>query len=280
MFMAFMTLVIVASVPLCRGRLGRLAEIRIRYTWVILVALAVQILITVVVPSAPHVLLVAAHVATYVLAAFVVWANRRLPGLVVIGVGAMLNAVTITLNDGTLPASPTALASAGIKIDPGEFANSGEVHHPVLAFLGDIMATPHWLPFPNVISLGDIIILVGATVLLHGVTRSALARCLERLRSRWSRTVPHVDVSLAQVDVDGDRRAGRSGGRGDRPAHADAVPVDALVEVHTVDPDVAEPHVRVHDNVHRLRRDDHDLPGGDVDLGVGRRGRLGQRAQV
>ncbi|HEY3632010.1 MAG TPA: DUF5317 domain-containing protein [Jatrophihabitantaceae bacterium] len=185
MFMAFFTLLIVASVPLLGGRLSLLSTIRIKYSWVILVALAVQVLITVVVPGrAPHAVLVAAHVATYVMAGYVVWVNRRLPGLVVLGFGALLNAVTITLNDGTLPASPRALAAAGIKIDPHEFNNSGAVHHPVLAFLGDIMATPRWLPFPNVISIGDVIILVGAAMLLHGVSRSIAGRQLARFMPR------------------------------------------------------------------------------------------------
>lgn len=184
MFMSFMTLLILASVPLCRGRLSLLSAVRIRHTWLILLALAVQILITVVIPGAAHAGLVAAHLATYVVAGFVVWANRRLPGLVILGFGALLNAVTIALNDGTLPASPSALAAAGLHPDPTEFANSGTVHHPVLAFLGDTMATPSWLPFPNVISIGDVIILVGATVLLHGVTRSAPARRLARVTSR------------------------------------------------------------------------------------------------
>lgn len=182
--MAFMTLVLVASVPLCRGRLGLLSTMRIRYTWVILLALAVQILITVVIPGAQHAALVAAHLGTYALAGFVVWANRRLPGLVLLGIGALLNAVTIALNDGTLPASPRALAAAGLHLDPTAFANSGAVRHPVLAVLGDTMATPSWLPFPNVISIGDLIILAGATVLLHGVTRSAPARYLARATAR------------------------------------------------------------------------------------------------
>jgi hypothetical protein len=188
MFMAFMTALIVASVPLCRGHLARLSDVRIRYTWLILVALAVQVVITVVVPSsAPHALLVVAHVATYVVAGYVVWVNRALPGLVILGAGALMNAVTITLNDGTLPASPRALVAAGIKLDPHEFNNSGTVHHPVLAFLGDIMATPRWLPFPNVISIGDITILIGAMVMLHAVTGTAPARCFARVMSRGGR---------------------------------------------------------------------------------------------
>ena len=68
-----------------------------------------------------------------------------------------MNAVTIALNDGTLPASPHALADgrAG-RPKPSAFENSGVLAHPVLPWLGDIMATPSWLPFRNVISIGDL----------------------------------------------------------------------------------------------------------------------------
>ena len=46
----------------------------------------------------------------------------------------------------------------------------------VLPWLGDVMATPAWLPFRNVISLGDIVVLVGGAVLLHVVCASRLGR--------------------------------------------------------------------------------------------------------
>jgi hypothetical protein len=183
MFMAFMSLVIVASVPLCGGRLGLLADVRVRLTWLILAALVVQVVITDVTPGAPRALLVSAHLATYVVAGVVVWVNRSLPGLLVLGVGALLNAVTIALNGGTLPASSGALAAAGLPVDTSEFANSGAMKHPLLGFLGDTMVTPPWLPFRNVISIGDLIILAGAVVLLHAVTRTRPAVVFARQRT-------------------------------------------------------------------------------------------------
>jgi hypothetical protein len=109
---------------------------------------------------------------TYGMAAVVLWLNRRLPGLLVIGFGAFLNGAVIALNRGTLPASSSALVQAGEVRNGADFANSGVLPHPVLAPLGDIVATPAWLPFRNVISVGDIIILVGTAVLLHGVCNS------------------------------------------------------------------------------------------------------------
>jgi hypothetical protein len=185
MFMAFMTLVILASAVLTGGRFARFAQVKVRYSWPIMAALAVQILITSVVPNAPKPLLVGLHLATYVVAGAAIWANRALPGLVLIGVGALLNAVTITLNGGTLPASAHALAETGFPVDSKDFENSGVLAHPVLAWLGDIVATPSWLPFRNVISIGDMVILLGATILIHGVTRTVPARAIaSRLAGR------------------------------------------------------------------------------------------------
>ena len=178
--MAFMAVVIFCSAPLLGGHLGRLAAIRLRHPLLIVVALVVQILISNVIPEAPRALLVPLHLATYAAAAGFLWANRRIPGLVLIGAGAMTNAVVIALNGGTLPASARALQAAGWSPTTGDFANSGVVAHPVLPWLGDIAATPSWLPFQNVISVGDMLVLLGTVVLVHGVTGSRLGSLLAR----------------------------------------------------------------------------------------------------
>lgn len=180
MFMGFMTILIVATVPLLGGDLGRLATIRMRRAGLLFAALLVQILITDVIPGGPRLLLVGLHLASYVAAGAAIWANRRLPGLAVLAIGAALNATTIALNGGTLPASSGALARAGIANAPHEFANSTTVPHPTFAWLGDIVVTPSWLPFRNVVSVGDMIILLGATVLVHGVCRTVPARLVRR----------------------------------------------------------------------------------------------------
>jgi hypothetical protein len=180
-FVPVMALVILASVPLAGGRLSALAGIRLRGAKLIFLALALQILMTVI-ASAPRPILVGLHLVTYLMAAVVLWRNRRLPGLVAIGLGSMLNGGVIFLNGGTLPASATALARAGEKQNPANFANSGALPHPVLARLGDVLATPSWLPFRNVISVGDVIILVGTAILVHAVCYSWLNP------RRWRRT--------------------------------------------------------------------------------------------
>jgi hypothetical protein len=175
MFMAFMTLVILCSAALLGGRLERLAGLRLRHSWLILLALGIQVIITDVVPRGPRPVLVTLHLASYAAAGVALWANRALPGLLVLAAGALANAVVIALNGGTLPASRDALAAAGLPTDGAGFANSGTVHDPVLPWLGDIVATPSWLPFRNVISIGDVVILVGVGIVVHTVTRSRIA---------------------------------------------------------------------------------------------------------
>jgi Family of unknown function (DUF5317) len=111
----------------------------------------------------------AAHTGTYGLLAWFLWLNRRLPGVWIIGLGGLGNAVAIVANGGVMPAAPDALAAAGLPAEtPGEFANSAAVHTPVLGWLGDVFAVPQALgPFANVFSIGDVIIAVGLGVALH-----------------------------------------------------------------------------------------------------------------
>lgn len=184
MFVAFAALAISASGPLLGGRARRLGELRLRRAWLIVAALAVQVLITDVIPDGPVGLDVALHLATYVAAAVALWANRRLPGLLVLAAGAASNGITIALNHGTLPASRSALVAAGEAVGGPGFANSGVLRHPVLPWLGDVAATPAWLPFRNVISIGDVAILLGCAVLVHATTRSWLWVGWRRLTGR------------------------------------------------------------------------------------------------
>lgn len=182
MFMPFAFLLLLVTVPLAGGRLSRLADLRLQGVGLIVLALGLQVLMATVLPIAlpetPHALLIALHAASYGVIAWTLWLNRAVPGLLLIALGGGTNAAVITLNGGTLPADRDALLEAGFSIDPDEYKNSGVVDDPVLAWLGDIMATPSFLPFRNVISLGDIVVLVGGAVLLHVVCASRVGRVL------------------------------------------------------------------------------------------------------
>ena len=170
------------TVPLAGGRLARLADIELRHLWAVVAAIGLQILIISVFPDRYEWTHVPLHLASYVFAGWFVWANRRLPGMIVIGVGAACNAIAIVANGGVMPASPTAMRAAGLPIEEGGFANSAAVEDPNLLFLGDIFSIPDsWPIIDNVFSVGDVLIAIGIVILLHGVCGSRLVP--ERLRA-------------------------------------------------------------------------------------------------
>jgi hypothetical protein len=167
---------LVATVVLTGGRLSGLASLRLKQAWLLLVALAAQVLVITIAPTMNHVAAAAVHVATYGLAGFVIYRNRSVPGLVVLAVGAAMNGVTIAVNGGTLPANPDAVRAAGWAEQAGAFENSGALAHAHLAFFGDNYVTPSYLPLRNVFSIGDVVILLGAAILLHAVCDTRVAR--------------------------------------------------------------------------------------------------------
>lgn len=175
MLVVVWALIALLLVPVLGGRLSRLGELRLRHTWLLLLALGLQVLVISVVPRAHAGLLAVVHVGTYVLAAGFVWRNRAVPGLVLLGVGAAANGVTIALNGGVLPASAAALERSGFVVDPGEFTNSGVLPDPVLPWLGDVFWVPASWPLSNVFSIGDVLIVAGLAWLAHRTCGSRLA---------------------------------------------------------------------------------------------------------
>jgi hypothetical protein len=143
------------------GRPSQLALVRLhRATW-IGAALLLQVLVFEALDW-PDSVLEVVHIGTYAVAAWFLWLNRRVPGMLLVGAGALSNGVTITLNGGTLPARPGALRAAGLHLDPNQYVNSGVLAHPRLWFLGDVFAVPSSVPLANVFSVGDVLIVLGA----------------------------------------------------------------------------------------------------------------------
>jgi hypothetical protein len=164
-FLGLCALALLAIVPLTGGSLSRVVALPFRGVGWLVGALLVQVLVISVLTSLPHAVAVAGHIGSYAMLAWVLWLNRKLPGVPVIAAGAAANGVTIALNGGTLPASRAALRAAGIHLHAG-FDNSGLVTHPHLAWLGDVMVTPSWLPLRNMLSVGDLLLLAGAGLLV------------------------------------------------------------------------------------------------------------------
>jgi hypothetical protein len=185
MLLVAVALLAVLSVFAGRGRLSALADIPLRGTGLVATALGTQVLLVSVIPDAVEHVGAAIHLATYGLLAAFIWLNRRIPGMVVLAAGAGLNAAAISANGGVMPASPSALAAAGMPAEkPGEFANSAVVDGSALSWLGDVFAVPHAWPLSNVFSVGDVLIAVGLFVGLHCLSRSIPAVAIGRLLRR------------------------------------------------------------------------------------------------
>ena len=153
------------------GRLEGLADVRFRFAVLAVLALAVQILLFSPLadglpPDAGRVI----YVASTAVVLAVVLGNFRLTGVPIIVVGAAANLAAIIANGGAMPASPSALASLGREIGP--HTNSVALAHPVLEPLTDVFATPTWLPFANIFSVGDVLIGAGVAVALAASMRT------------------------------------------------------------------------------------------------------------
>jgi hypothetical protein len=166
-------------VPLLGGRLGALVEVRFRHTWAIFVALGLGIAATEL-PGLPEGLRSLLLVAAYLVAAVFLAANWRLPGMPLVALGAAMNLVAIAVNGGIMPASPSALAGAGLPVDEPGFRNSAVLPDPRLALLGDVFFIPASWPLSNVFSVGDVLLVLGVVWALHRI-------CGSRLTPSWVR---------------------------------------------------------------------------------------------
>lgn len=172
MIIVYACLVLLILQALVPGHdLRRLAAVRLQGTWLVWLALLVQVLIISVLPHV-ELLSQAAHLASYGLAGVFAVVNRGLPGVLVVAAGGASNALAIAANHGTMPASRSALASSGWQPDPDHFANSAALADPHLALLGDIFATPGWSPLQSIFSIGDVVIVAGFALFVHGSTRA------------------------------------------------------------------------------------------------------------
>ena len=181
MILGLVFLACLVTVPLARGRLTALADLKLSRPWLAVAGIGVQVLIISVVPSGIAGVHEAVHMGSYGLLGAFAWANRRIPGVPVIMLGGLLNFIAIAANGGVMPADPDlARHVAGAE----EFVNSGALEHPRLLFLGDVFATPSSWPLYNVYSVGDLVIVAGVLMLLHGVCGSRL------VPRRWRTPVP------------------------------------------------------------------------------------------
>jgi hypothetical protein len=166
------------------GSLRRLAELPLRWGSVTLVAFGMQIY-TIYFPETTSQgffsLRGALLFLSYVLMFVVVWQNRRLPGVWVIGAGLLANFAVMALNGGYMPISPEALEQVGhnhrvVSLEPGARVRaSKDILLPrdqtTLWWMADVFVLAPPFPIPSVFSLGDVLIALGMFRLIQNGMR-------------------------------------------------------------------------------------------------------------
>jgi Family of unknown function (DUF5317) len=156
---------------LCGGRLGRISSLKLRGLWLFFLAFGIQVV------AFPFAFLPwttgedaakALWLVSYgcLLAAAVL--NRRILGAQVVALGMALNLVAILANGGRMPATPEAMEAAGLSFAVKH--NSVAAAQPNVPWVVDRFAAPDWVPLTNVFSVGDVVIAIGAFVLVFAAT--------------------------------------------------------------------------------------------------------------
>lgn len=171
MLFVLAALAAVVTVPLFGGKLSRLAELQLRQTWLLPLSVAIQFVTMSAWSSGPVWMHRVLHVVSYGCAFAFLWVNRRLRGLWIVALGALLNFAAIAANGGVMPASAAAVRAAGLAPADPTTANSMVVSGARLLPLGDVFALPRGLPVANVFSIGDVVIAVGAFVVVQTACR-------------------------------------------------------------------------------------------------------------
>jgi hypothetical protein len=152
-------------------KLSRLNDLPIRWRWLAAAALIAQAAIISVWSSGWRLAHLIVYLGTYAAIGVFLWANRHISWLWVVAVGTAANVIAISFNDGVMPASASAMARTHLTPHAG-FENSGLIDHPRLQILGDVIPTPPWLPLHNVASIGDVLIVIGAILVVAHYTKS------------------------------------------------------------------------------------------------------------
>ncbi len=163
------------------GRLAALARVRFEHGWLALAAVILQYplvynqvagLTIIEVPLSALMMVVSSALVVYV-----VWANRHLPGISLVGLGLLANLIVMALNGGWMPITPEALGRLGALswVTPqGDTAKVWGAKNVMLArgetrlwWLSDIVVLGPPFPLPTAFSVGDALIAVGLFWLLQ-----------------------------------------------------------------------------------------------------------------
>ncbi|AEH48150.1 DUF5317 domain-containing protein [Parageobacillus thermoglucosidasius] len=151
------------------GSLKGLAHMKLRGGWLFPLLLVVQFAIfalqdkVAIVAKLSNTL----FLIVYAVGLLFLWINRKQPGFIVIFAGVLLNFIVMAVNGGRMPVSVEAAQVLGREyvdaLQTGVYGKHQAItSETLLPFLGDIIPLSPPYPRQQVISIGDVIINVGA----------------------------------------------------------------------------------------------------------------------
>ena len=164
------------------GKLSQMSDLPLKLGWLALFAFAMQVYL-VHFPAERggglFSLRAGVLILSYVLLFIVVWKNRRLHGMWIIGLGLLLNFLAMVANGGYMPITPEALTRAGYAPLASSLESGVRVgrsknilltrEETRLWVLSDVLVLPQSFPLSRVFSPGDVFIAVGAFILVQRV---------------------------------------------------------------------------------------------------------------
>lgn len=170
--MMFLSVILIALIvgALAGGGIPRLAELKLRWSSLLFVALALRVAVPLTreYDFAADIPVGWAYIAAYGLIIVWLWRNWRVPGLQVAAVGVGANLVAVLANGGQMPIWPGAFETAGftaadIADDPFHILLQADSVASFVAsggLLGDVVPLP--VPYiRDVVSLGDLLLAMG-----------------------------------------------------------------------------------------------------------------------
>jgi hypothetical protein len=165
LWLAIVLFIALAISVLRGGRLSNLGDIELRYWWLLLVALGLQVATTWLPDSSwAEGLGLAMVLFSYVLLMGLVLINRSRPGMWLVGLGVLLNFTVIAINGGMPVLAEAAEVASGFTITAPDL--SGSYKHVTLDSSSHLTAFADVIPMRiagigQVISLGDVFLAVG-----------------------------------------------------------------------------------------------------------------------
>jgi hypothetical protein len=172
MLIVLVALVVVVAVPLLGGSYTALAELRVRGSWLVALALGVQIVIISLLEIDAPWISRSLHVATYAMLGVCLLANRSIRWMWLVAGGWFSNFLVIVVNGGVMPTSLSAADQVGRGASTA-FENSVPTASARLPMLGDVIATPADMPLANVFSVGDVLLVIGLAFVVLAASRTA-----------------------------------------------------------------------------------------------------------